>query len=319
MLEQTPISIVNFAEFQERRERRYLENLHAGPGLEAIDCADDRNLTAAMYRQRAERFNHHVIPGRVFGAASGYALGTLITLAAQLDEKQLAGFVRDYSAEAFVDFAADISDRAHNKLGQDLVQHSGELNEQDPLHISDSKELVNPLGCAFALNAGLVAINCGRQDVTAEAERVQATAGITKPLQSVQRGAQILANYLPEGFGVHRGALVHAVKKSPLYTPTAIVSGPHAPNIEAAVDYDFAGVRSDAAAHNTAGIHRYHHTPLLIAEQVPKLLPEFKLDPDLLYAAGILMGAATRYALSGPERPHDLRVGVIPQEYANVA
>jgi hypothetical protein len=103
------------------------------------------------------------------------------------------------------------------------------------------------------------------------------------------------------------------------HLPHTILKGDAVQNERTAMVIDMAGYRSNAARGVSAGLPRYHHTPGIAAGELPELLPEYKLDAALLEASGLLLGAATRETLSGPDSPGALRTEVIPHEYALTA
>lgn len=303
--------ILSPEDFSQRRETGLLVPMHAGQGLQIVDCGDDRGITDAAAKIRSAKYGHDIAPGRFFGGASGLALASLLTITAQHGESAIRSFLGDYSPEAFVDFAADVSDRAFMQQAIHLNQHSANKNEDNELSIADdhlSREA--QLGCAFATYCGRVLEQAGTSFTLVEAQGVRSLAGIDSPIEIVNEAAQILSKYLEPGFGVHRGALHHAVTKSPNHTPVTIHEGDHVVDGRIALVLDFTGLRSDAGRNLRAGQASYHHTPGIAAELLPELLPEYNLNPAILRAAALLLANATRAVLPG-----QVDIAVIPTEY----
>lgn len=301
----------------ERAEAGLWTPLHAGEGLRVVDCSDDRSLTEENYQQRVEQFQTEVSPGRYFGAASGLAIASLSAFATEHGEAAVLSFVDDYSPEGFVDYAANLSDRAYRSSQKiELNQHSDNNKEGTVLGLGDHKICEDPLGCAFAIKLGTVLLLSTQKEQVDEAKAIAAINGAPLPIDEAVEGLTIMMDQIPVDFGIHRGALHYAQTRTQRHTPIAIVKGHHAPNDEAAVVFDMAGYRSNANRHNAVGIHRYHHTPSLATELMPTIVPEIKFDPDVLSATGLLLGTATRRALSGENTPTALRVEVLPSDYA---
>lgn len=316
----TPIQVLSHDVVMERVESGLIIPMDAGEGLRVVDCGDDRGLTADYYDMRVQALGTEASPGRYYGASSGIALGALSTFAAEHGDQAVTEFVEDFSPEGFVNFASDLSDRAHGlEQSVELNQHSAEGNEQNPIELADHKHCNNPLGCAFATFMGAVMHEAAQARQIEEAHDILSAAGTDLPIREAAEGLAIMRRHIPEDFGIHRGALHFAQTKSGLHTPVAIHEGKHAPNEKTALVVDLAGYRSNANRHVESGLPRYHHTPGLASELMPRLMPEVRLDPRLLEATGMLLGASTRLALSGAENPDSLRVEVIPPEYAAVA
>ncbi len=316
----TPIEVITFEAVHERVSNGLMAPLNEGPGLQVVDCGDDRSLTVDYYQQRSQRFDHEVSPGRYFGAASGLAIASLITFAAEHGDRAVKQFVHDYTPEGFVDYASDLSDRAHHlAVGIDLNQHSSDQKEGNPTELADHKQCENPLDCKFATALGAVLFGANSEWVVDEASRVLSITGSNLPLQEAAEGIAVMQRHVPEDFGIHRGALHFVQTRTSRYTPIAIHEGVHAPNHEAALVIDLAGYRSNANAHNQRGLYRYQHTPQITTEVLPRLMPELKLDPRLLQAASLLLGHSTRLALSGQQTPDALRLEVIPADYTAAA
>ena len=313
----TQITVLDAASILERQESGLIIPMHSDAGLEVVDCSDDRSLTADYYLQRTEQYGHEVSPGRYFGAASGIAVASLITFAAENGETAVTRFIDDFSPEGFVDYAANLSDRAHKLPGGsvELNQHSDDSKEQNTIELGDHKDRDDPLGCKFATALGAVLLGADKNGQVAEAQNVLSAVGSDLPVNEAADGIRILQKYIPGDFGIHRGALHYSQTRTARHTPVAIHEGQHAPNQDAHLTVDLAGYRSNANRHNDAGLYRYHHTPNLAVELISKLIPEIKLDPRLLEATGLLLGASTRLALSGAQAPTDLRIEVIPAEF----
>lgn len=316
----TPIEVLDLDVIMHRSESGLIVPMHQESGLTVVDCADDRGLTPDYYARRIYEKGSEVSPGRYFGAASGIAVASLITYAAEHGDAAVTEFVRDYSAEGFVDFASDLSDRAFSLPGSiEINQHSDNTKEQNPIELGDHKTCEDPLGCAFATKLGAVMFGADKPGQIQEAKEITAVSGINLPIDEAAEGIRIMQRHIPEDFGVHRGALHHAQTRSSRHTPIAIHKGQHAPNEQARLVVDMAGYRSNANRNNQAGLNRYHHTPGIPGELLPRIMPEIRLDPRLLEATGLLLGASTRLALSGAQTPHDLKVEVIPPEFAKQA
>jgi hypothetical protein len=303
--------ILSSEDFAQRQESGLLVPMDAGQGLQIVDCGDDRTITEAAAHIRREKYGQDIAPGRFFGGDSGLTLAALLALTAQTGEQAIASFVKDYSAEAFVDFGADISDRAYRQEGIHLNQHSANKNEGNDLTIAaDHLSRETQLGCAFATFCGKILEQAGTEFTLVESKGVRSLAGISTPLESISEAAQILGGYLGPDFGVHRGALHHAITKSPNHTPVTIHDGDHIVDDSNALVIDFSGYRSDAGRNLKAGRPRYHHTPGIASDYLPDLLQEYRLNPALLTAASLLLANATRAVLPG-----NLNIEIIPAEY----
>jgi hypothetical protein len=162
-------------------------------------------------------------------------------------------------------------------------------------------------------------MNAGGERSTQEARVVAGLIGRELPVEEAQEAARILGAYLPPSFSVGRDAVRHAHDHMDGHLPHTILKGDAVQNERTAMVIDMAGYRSNAARGVSAGLPRYHHTPGIAAGELPELLPEYKLDAALLEASGLLLGAATRETLSGPDSPGALRTEVIPHEYALTA
>lgn len=320
MKKETNILVLEPTVVKDRTYLGLMTPLQSGHGLEVIDCSDDRSLTPDYLTERTEKFGHEVYPGRFYGGASGIAISGLIAFAAEHGDSAVSSLVRDYSPEAFVDFAADLSDRAA-ALDHKIVinQHSDSGKEKNPVTLGEKHDCHEDLGCAFATNLGFILRSAGLEDQVDESRRVLSEVGATLPLDEAQEGIDILSRHIPEDFGVKRETLRFAREKRGLYTPVAIHQGHHAPNEKTAVVIDLAGFRSNVNRHNDVGLARYHHTPDLAGEVLGRIMPEVKFDPELLAASGLLLGSATRRALSGEANPHTLSIEVIPPELKQVA
>lgn len=314
----TEITILPQNTVLERQEQGLWVPTREGRGLQVVDCSDDRPLTDAYYAQRTTSYGVEIYPGRYFGAASGVALAGLVAFAAEHGERAVKDFVTEFSAEAFTDFAADLSDRAMKRGHIELNQHSAEGNEENDLHLANHTQCENGLGCAFAALMGKLLHGTGNAWEQDEADRVNSELGATLELTAAKEGLAIMQRYIPEDFGIHRGALHHAQTRSPKFLPLAMHKGHHADPADTAVVIDLAGYRSNANRHTAAGVPRYHHTPSMADTVLRSAMPEMKLDPKIIQAAGVLLGCATRKALSG-EDPASLKIELIPEEYSSAA
>ncbi len=320
MKSETNILVLEPTVVNDRTYLGLMTPLQSGHGLEVVDCSDDRSLTRDYLNERLEKFGHDVSPGRFYGGASGIAISGIIAFAAEHGDQAVSSLIRDYSPEAFVDFAADLSNRAAT-LDQKIVinQHSDDGKEKNPVTLGKKHDCHEDLGCAFATNLGFILRSAGLGNSLDESNRILSRVGTTLPLEEAQEGIDILSRHIPEDFGVKRETLRFAREKRGLYTPVAIHQGHHAPNEKAAVVIDLAGFRSNVNRHNDVGLARYHHTPDLASEVLNKIMPEIKFDPELLAASGLLLGSATRRALSGEAKPYSLSIEVIPPELRQVA
>ncbi len=321
MAELPHLYVISGEDLSQRQEQRLITPLHADEGLRVVDCGDWRPLTPESAQQRSEDHGQDVMSGRYFGAVSGLALSGLVVLASQTGEKFMSDFFKEYSPEAMVDFAADLSDRAHNTGGGlDLTYHSAEPNEGNAIEIGhDHSDHGNPLGCKFLALMGHVLDTSARQATLEESAEVAGRVGIDLPLEEVRQGVQILRRHMPQDFTIPRSALRQAVYESSRHTPVAILEDSQPPTGQTAMVYDLGGYRSDARAHAKAGLPRYHHTPHIAAELLPSLLPEYNFDKSLLTASALLIGSATRFALSGEQTPQALKAEIIPPGYAATA
>ena len=315
----TPIEVLEQNVVWERTEQGLMSPMEQGFGLRIVDCGDDRGLTPDYYAKRVEFLGSDVNPGRYYGAASGVAIAALITFAAEYGDKAVTRFVGDYSSEGFVDFASNLSDRAHRQHRVELNQHSSAHKEQNATELGNHKTVEDPLDCKFATALGAVLLGANKEWQISEAKNILIETGTDLPIAAAAEGITILQQHIPENFGIHRGALHHAQTRSGRHTPVAIHKGHHAANDQAALVVDLAGYRSNANRHNERQLYRYHHTPGLASELLPKLMPEIKLDPIILEATGLLLATSTRLALSGAETPAALKIEVIPAEYSQVA
>lgn len=322
MLAVAETNVIPLDDFAQRKSDGLVVPLHAGTGLQVVDCGDRRELTQDAAAMRAAAYGSEVVPGRYFGGPSGLAVTGLIALAAQTGEATIANFVEQYSPEAFTDFAVDLSNRAYmQKDGLEIHHHSAAPNEgnDSELAAASDEEHEHPLGCKFLLLAGYILGKSTRDLAFESSKRVGSLAGHEMPLEEVREGAQILSRYFPATFAISRGMLHRSMATNPGHAPVTILEDSPVANSQTAVVIDLAGYRAHPARHAKAGIPRYHHTPGIAAELIPSLLPEYNLDPKLLEAAGALIGSATRDALSGEATPQDLKVEVIPPEYAAAA
>lgn len=303
-----------------RVEQGLLIPMNLGAGLRLVDCGDDRPITKEHYEMRVEQFGLDPAPGRYYGASSGIAVAAMIGFAAEYGDAALSNFVRSFSAEGFVDFASNLSDRANRlPITVELNQHSDDTKEGGPIGLCDHKTSSDPLGCAFATKLGLVVAGANQPAQLEQSRIMTSEAGLVLPLEAAADGIAIVQRHLPEHFGIHRGALHHAQTRSSMHTPIAIHRGPHAPNEQVSLVMDLAGYRSNAYKHVEKGMPTYHHTPDLAPQLLEQIMPEINLDPTILRAAGVLLGESTRRALSGPNTPGAIRIEVIPPEFSVAA
>ncbi len=316
----TPIDVLERETVDFRAASGLIIPMHESRGLRIVDCADDRGLTADYYSIRTDYFQEEVSPGRYFGAASGVALAALITIAAERGDAAMQQFVNDFRPEGFVDFASNLSDRA-NKLSKNvqLNQHSDDSKESSKVELADHKECENPLGCAFAHKMGAILLGANQSWQVTEARNILTETGSNLPIESAIEGITIMQRHINPDFSIHRGALHYSQTKTPRHTPVAIHEGHHAANEKTALVIDMAGYRSNANRHNNIGLPRYHQTLDIPVELMPNLMPEIKLNPSILKAAGLLLATSTRLALSGANTPGALRIEVIPADYKRAA
>lgn len=320
MPELTPVSAIPMENFAERVESGLLVPMGEGQGLKVVDCGDVRPLTEAAESQRRDIHGEEVVPGRYFGGSLGLGAATLITVAAQTGERFMDSFLDDYGPGVFAAFSADLSARAEaERDGLEFHLHSANGNEASETDVDLDQPPEIPLGCKFATYLGAVLMLAGDERALQEAEAVASITGRELPLDEAREGARILGKHLPPAFAVGRDALRHAAEHGRGHMPHTVLKGDAVANSKTAVVIDMADYRSSAARHLEAGLPRYHHTPGIAASELPGLLPEYRLDPGLLAASSLLLGTATREALSGPETPHELGMEVIPHEYALAA
>jgi len=316
----TPIVILDDETVTERVESGLMVPMHAGSGLRIVDCSDDRGVTSDFYELRLDQFGADISPGRYFGAVTGIASTAIIAFAAEHGDRAVTQFVKDYTPEGFVDFAANISDRAHQLDSPiEINQHSDDTKEQNTLELRDHKVCDEPLGCKLATSLGAVLLGATQPWQINETRNVIDAVGIDLPLEAATEGMTIIRRHIPKDFGIHRGALHHAQTRSSRYTPIAIHEGKHAPNEQAKLVIDMAGFRSNANRHNQNNLPRYHHTPGLAVEILAQVIPEVHLDPRITEAVGLLLAQSTRLALSGNNTPTALGIEIIPQELSQVA
>ncbi len=320
MSEVTLISAIPMEDFAERVESGLLVPMGAEEGLKIVDCGDVRPLTAAAEGERHDFHGGEVVPGRYFGGRLGLGAATLITVAAQTGERFMDNFLSDYGPEALATFSADLSARAESERnGLEFHLHSANGNEANDAEVDLDQPPEIPLGCKFATYLGAVLMLASGERALQEAEAIAAITGQELPLDEAREGARILGKHLPPAFSVGREALRYAADHGHGRSPHTILKGDAVANSKTAVVIDMADYRSSAGRHMEAGLPRYHHTPGIAVSELPGLLPEYKLEPGLLSASSLLLGTATREALSGPESPHELGVEVIPHEYSLAA
>lgn len=322
MIEVVETNVIPLDEFAHRKASGLVVPMSADEGLRVVDCGDVRGLAKGTRDLRVETHGSDVVPGRLFGSPSGLAMISLVALAAQIGEAPITEFVKEYGTEAFTDFAADLSSRAYQQNdGLEMHHHSAvpnEGNETKLATVSDQEHDDGPLGCKFLLFAGYILGKATEDMALQGSKRVGEVAGHSMPLDEAREGARILSQHFPATYAISRQMLSHTLAKHPEQGVTILKDAPVA-NRQTAVVVDLAGYRAHAERHVQAGVPRYHHTPGIATELIPNLLPEYRLDPKLLEAAGTLIGSATRDALSGESTPHDLKVEVIPPEYAAAA
>ncbi|MFI5270891.1 MAG: hypothetical protein ACHQT9_02500 [Candidatus Saccharimonadales bacterium] len=318
MSEVAHTNVIPFADFTERVESGLLVPMHSGEGLTVIDCGDHRELTDESLEVRREAIGDIDATGRYFGSEIGLAATSLIAVAAQVGSEKIHQFVEEYSARGFMEFAADLSERAHRRQdGLFLVNHSADSNEGNPSTLSDtSHEQETDLGCKLATHLGYVIRSATEASTLEHAQFIQSSIGREGlPLREVQEGAEILAQYFTDEFGITRGALLHAKSGKAHHAPTAILKDSSRPIGEISIVHDMAGFRSSARLHHSSGVPRFHHTPQIASETIPGLLEEFAPDPLLLEASGSLMGSATHRTLEDKTGQHPIRGEIIPPEY----
>lgn len=298
--------------FDERIESGLYVPMQNGSGLKVVDCGDRRGLsdTAALYR--ANVLGEGIVPGRLFGAASGMAATALLSLVVQSEGAAIATR-RDRHAEVFMDFAADIADRAaKNQLT--INQHSSTNVEGNTPHFNLSLDPGDPVDCAFLQSLGVIIHRMKAPDVREELDVIKSLTGQNLPTDEILDGAAAISKVLPEDLAVHRGAVLHPMQSQSKRTPLVVLDGNTAPSGPVKVIYDLAGVRSDARRNSSAGLNDYHHTTSLPGNILPELMPELRLDVDLLAAAALVIGVSTRQALEAA-KAHALPATIIPAEY----
>jgi hypothetical protein len=318
MSEVAHTNIIPFNDFTERVESGLLVPMHAGEGLTVVECGDHRELTDESLEIRKETIGDVDATGRYFGSEIGLAASALIALAAQIGSEKIHQFVEEYSARGFMEFATDLSERAHRRQdGLFLVNHSAESNEGNPSTLSDgSNEQETDLGCKLATYLGYVLHSATEDSTLQHAQFIESSIGREGlPLGEVQEGAVILAQYFTDEFGITRGALQHAKSEMPHHGPTAILKDSDRPIGEISIVHDMAGFRSSARRHHRSGIPRFHHTPKIASETIPVLLEEFAPDPLLLEASGSLIGSATHKTLEDKTGHRPIQSEIIPPEY----
>jgi hypothetical protein len=302
--------------FDERTESGLYVPMEAGDGLKVVDCGDRRGLSAAAAQHREDILGSNIVPGRFFGAASGMAATAILGLIAQTGGSPIATRTGRH-AEVFMDFAADIADRA-TQHGLVLNQHSSTRVEGNSSHFNQSLRPDEEIDCAFLTSLGAIAHGMKNPSVQAEVGFIQSLTGQNLPTDEIFEGALALTAILPENLVVHRGAVLHPAHRQGKRTPFVVLDGETSPNDTVGVIYDLTGVRSDARTTTAAGLSDYHHTISLPGDILPKLMPELKLNPNLLAAAALVIGVSTRQALE-TAKAHPLPANVIPAEYASAA
>jgi hypothetical protein len=320
MAEITQTNIIPIEDFTRQVETGLFVLSGAESGLQVIDCGDVRPLTDASERHRSDTHGGEVVPGRYFGGSLGLGMSALIAVASQADERFMQDFAAEYGPEAFATFAVDLSRRAQEERdGLEINLHSAEANEGNDAGLDLDQPPEVPLGCKFAVYAGSVLMLAGGERAFAEARTVMELTGQELPLEEAREGARLLGKHLPSAFSVGRDALRHAASHNHGHMPHAVLKGDAVANDKTALVIDMAGYRSSARRRAEAGQPRYHHTPDIASRELPSLLPEYRLDEGLVAAGSLLLGTATREALSGPDTPQALRMEVIPHEYALAA
>jgi hypothetical protein len=340
------IKPLDYPDFSRRKEAGLLIPFHAGNGIRVVDCGDDRPLTAefesmiravdfsspinpdlfhidvdAYKTQGLIAFGTKKSPGRIFGGVDGLAITVLAHIVSSVGIKELSHFMRTYTVEGLVDFAADLSDRA-SKLDPDnrmiLNHHSAHGNEGNPKKINN-RSCDDPVGCAFAHSIGKLLHSANLEFVVNEAELVTQAVGSELPINEAVSCIRGLKEVLPENLSIHRGAILHAQKIQGKFVPVAMHEGLHTPNDQTALVIDMAGYKANARRAVNEFLPRYHHSITLPQEILPKVMPEAEFDPNLLQAISLLLALATRRALSGESTPNDLRIEIIPPEFAKAA
>lgn len=310
---ETQVTILNEHTISERIQTGLITPYEDVSVLNYLDCGDDRGLTTPMAANRRERHDD-VMPGRLFGAACGLGIASLTSLVVSEGESSLKQFGRRISAETLADIGADIADKGHSLFGMDINQHSADGNEGSDSCFAEPKRVKGPLGCKYADAIGAVVQLAGSKEVVSEAHRINRLSGAGLDIGKTAEAFAVLGRRIQPSTSIHRGAVRFAVSKAGLYAPQTLVAGQHADNEITKVVFDMDGYASDAQAHIDADMPRYHHTPRLAADILPTIFPSFA-EPGPVSAASLVLGAATRRALSGTE-PHALGIEIIPATQA---
>lgn len=311
------IEVLNDSTIMERRELGLLVPMDVEPGLQIIDCGDDRPLTFEYWQTRRKQYGNDVVPGRYFGTVNGIALTGLIELASSMGGQGIKDYLEQYP-EGFVGFAADLSQRASD-LEENPIEagtHSADGNEQNPhgLTEKDTSECQAALGCAFAAHLGVILCNSMASDQKREAIHISQYCDISSVnIGMAIDGIRALCEAIPKDYGVSRQAVKSASEryKTP---PTVMHAGSHADNQSNRLTLDFGGFRSDATTAFNNNLARYHHTPSLAPTVLSRTMSEFsESEPNDLIAASLLLAVSTRRALS-PNDPDALKVEIILPE-----
>jgi hypothetical protein len=315
MTELTNLRLLPQPEVIQRTESGLISPIGIEDSWNVVECGDVRKHTEPSRQQSIRIHGGEVLPGRYFGATSGLAVTALMSIAAQLGEGQLKNFIAEYSQDALVNFAVDLSERA-NQVGTELTQHTANGNEGNDFDLAPEHNH-GPVGCKFNALGGFVLYKSISESTFSEASRISSITGVELPLQEALAGGQILSQYLQPDFAVTRSSLKKAdVSPTNPARRLTVLDGPGYGNEETAVVIDMGRYKASAAAHIQAGIPRYHHTPEIAADMLSNLMPEFRLERPLVTAAALLIGSGTRHALSGEKTPYDLPVEIIPPEYS---
>lgn len=309
---ETNITLLDQTSVDQRVEAGLMRPYDSLEEINYTDCGDDRSLTDPILERRIDQHGADILPVRLYGAATGLAAATLACLVMSNGEASLKQFKRTINAETLADLAADIADKGYQQFGIDINQHSAVANEANETGLAGPGEVSGSVGCAYANLIGGVILSATSEHVLREGERIDRLAGTQLDLGEARAALQVVSQHVDPATSIHRGALRYAAARSGLHVPQAMVAGDHANNSEVQVVFDMHGYASDAQAHIKAGLPRYHHTPPVAGALLPELFPSYA-DSQAATASSVLLGSATRFALSGA-KPHELAIEVIPSD-----
>jgi hypothetical protein len=298
MSEFPEIETLNYDELRYRVSHGLMQALHAGPGIQEVDCGDFSTLTEPLAILRRDAYYRDVIPARIFGAGSGVGAAALSTIAAQNGEKGAAELFSEWGDDTLAMVSADIAEAALEFLSVNITQHSKVSAELDKEIMTPPQEYnPNPPACKFNLFAGAIALEASSEATLQQAMHIGQLADRKLPLKAARGGLQIVSGLLTPGYTMTRQSLNRARTTHRHMRTTVLENIGNVPNLGVVLDYE--GYRSDPAGHLDMSMARYHHTP-----EVSKLALAWNesLDRELLFASSVLLGVATISKLHTPEQ-----------------